>query len=592
MKNSTKIEILVIFLLAILLIIMVFGVFHNNSTNNYGDSLEENIEIRTKSTDLAVEYSTEELSEYISSYDTKITLSDSGTTFQGNGVKVSNNTITITSAGTYYLTGSLSDGNIVIQAGKDDIVKLVLDNVDLTSSSTAPINGITASKLIITLLDGSINNITDSSSYNIFTDIEKQEPDSAIFTKTDLVINGKGKLTINANYKDAIASKDGLKVINSNIEINSEDDGIRGKDYVAIKDANITVNSKGDGIKSTNDSDENLGYIVIEGGSIAINSEADGIQAKTILNISSDSNINITTTTDSTSSKGLKAGKEITIKSGNIVISSTDDAIHSNDIIIIDGGNIKLSSGDDGIHADTDIVINDGNVDISKSYEGIESTYIEINGGTISVVASDDGINISGGNDGSAMGGRPGENTFSSSSNSNRKLVINGGDIKVNAIGDGLDSNGSIYINGGNIYVVGPTANGNGPLDYDSECVVKGGNVIIYGSTGMWQNPTSNSTQYSITYYSSGNADEEIVIKDNSGNEVASFTTEKSYGGITVSNSNIKQGETYTMYRNEAEVGSITVDAIVSTYGTSRGMNSGEMVKQEGMQRGNREIQN
>lgn len=216
--------------------------------------------------------------------------------------------------------------------------------------------------------------------------------------------------------------------------------------------------------------DTELGYIAIEGGTINITTEADGIQAETVLNISSDSKINITTNgkitssnnnqefgggfkggfysssstaseEDSQSSKGLKAGTEITIESGNIEINSTDDSIHSNGIILINNGTIKTSSGDDGIHADTNVVINNGNITVSKSYEGLESSYIEINGGTISIVASDDGINVAGGNDSSAMGGRPGENNFSSVQDSNRKLVINNGNLTVNATGDGLYSN-------------------------------------------------------------------------------------------------------------------------------------------------------
>ena len=173
MKNSTKIEILLIFLLLAFLIIMIFGMFHKDNISGNNNS-DENIEIRTESTNLNVEYTAEELSEDTSSYDTKIALIDSGTTIEGNGAKVSNNTITITSAGTYYITGTLSDGNIVIQAGKNDVVKLILDNVDLTSLTTAPINGVTASKLIITLANGSTNTITDSSSYSTFTDTEKQ----------------------------------------------------------------------------------------------------------------------------------------------------------------------------------------------------------------------------------------------------------------------------------------------------------------------------------------------------------------------------------------------------------------------------------
>jgi len=302
------------------------------------------------------------------------------------------------------------------------------------------------------------------------------------------------------------------------------------------------------------------GEIEISACTVEINSKDDGIQAKTTLTITDDANITITST-----GKGLKSDENIVIKSGNINVTSKDDTIHSNGTITIDGGNITLSSDDDGIHADTSITINNGNISISKGYEGIESNYIEINGGTINLKASDDGINVAGGNDGSSMGGRPGQNTFSSTNSSNTKLVINGGTIYVDATGDGLDANGSIYINGGYITVAGPTSNGNGPLDYDSECVVTGGNLVVYGSTGMWQSPSNNSTQYSLSFSKSGSSGDEIVVKDSSGNEIASFTAEKTYQAICVSNDKIKQGETYTLYVNGETASSLTASSIVSS---------------------------
>ena len=564
--------------------VLLFGVGCSSVKNNSDIVIDNNsssvgnVEIVTESTELNVEYESSEVKSDIGNYSAKITLSDSNISIEGAGVTRSGSTITITKAGVYYITGTLSDGNIVVSADKSDDVQIVLDNVSLTSKTTAPINCVKAGKLTITLADGSINTLTDSSSYTAFTDTEKSEPDATVFSKSDLVINGNGKLIVNSKYSDGIASKDGLKIINAVVEINSVDDGIRGKDYVAIKDANINITSKGDGIKSTNDEDETLGYIAIDGGNISIKSEADAIQAETILNVSG--NINIVTSGDanSSSSKGLKAGKEITIESGNIKISSTDDNIHSNGIVVINGGTFELSSGDDGIHADTDIVINKGNINITKSYEGIESDYIEINGGTISVTASDDGINISGGNDGSAMMGRPGQNSFSSVEATNRKLVINGGDITVKATGDGLDANGSIYVNGGNVVVVGTTSGGNGALDYDREMVVTGGNLIVYGSTGMWQNPSSSSTQYSVAFGVSGKSGDVVVLKDSSNNEIASTTTQNSYNAIVFSNSKIKNGETYTLYVNGTNAGSLTTSSSITSNVSGAGqMGDGKM---------------
>lgn len=601
MKNR---RMMVIITILLLICVLAIGIYFYKSNNNNSNITQ----IDTKSTDIEVEYSQKELTGEWAEYKAKITLNDTKVVVEGSGVTTTGTTIKINSAGTYYITGSISDGSILVEAGSSDEVQLVLDNVCITSKTTAPINGVKAAKLTITLVENSVNTITDSDNYTSFTAPEDSEPDGTIFTKTDLVINGTGKLIVNSNYLDGIVSKDTLKIINTNIEINSKDDGIRGKDYVVISNSNISITSGGDGIKSTNGTDESLGYIKIEGGTINIDSEADGIQAETILNISSNANINITTTgevvsssnqgfgygskgipvqssytttEDSTSSKALKAGTEITIESGNIEITSTDDSLHSNGIIIINNGTMKLSSGDDGIHADTNIVINDGNINITKSYEGIESSYIEINGGTINVVASDDGINVAGGNDSSSIDGRMGQNGFSQVADTNRKLVINGGNISVNATGDGLDANGSIYINGGNVLVEGTTSSGNSALDYDSVCNITGGNVIIYGSAGMWQNPSSSSTQYSLTFQTSGSSGDEVVLKDETGNEITSFKTSKTYGVVTISNNKIEKGKTYTLYVNGTSKTSLTANSII----TSNSSMSGNGMKQPGGRR-------
>lgn len=591
MKNKKQLFIYVLILFLILFLIVLLSIAFNG-TNILNTNNSEETPINTEVQDISINYTTSELSGETSEYNAKIYLSDDNTKIEGSGAQISGTNIKIQKGGTYYFTGSISNACIEVDTSKNDEVGIVLDNANITSKTTSAINGIACKKLTITLAENSINNVADSSSYTGFSDTEKSEPDGTIFTKTDLVINGTGKLAVDSNYKDGIVSKDELKIISAEIEIDSADDGISGKDYTAINNAKITINSKGDGIKSTNDEDTSLGYIAIEGGTINIKSGSDGIQAETILNISQNPVINITTSgsvstssnsskmygsisasqDNSSSSKGLKAGKQIAIENGTFTINSTDDSIHSNDSVIINGGTFNITSGDDGIHSDTSLVINNGNIDIKKSYEGIESSYIEINGGDISVVASDDGINVAGGNDSSAIGGRQGQNNFSSVSNSNRKLVINNGNIKVNATGDGLDSNGSMYIYGGTILVEGPASSGNGALDYDVECVVTGGNIIAYGAGGMWQNPSATSTQYTVAYAYSGKSGDNLILKDSSGKEIANITTTKSYGGILFSNSQIQKGETYTLYANGTSVENLNVtDIITSNTGSGTG---------------------
>lgn len=523
------------------------------------------------------------------------------------------NSINITKAGTYHLTGTIEDGNITVNVGDNDLVRLVLDNVNIICSNSSTINVENAKKVIIIVEEGTTNTLTDGSTYST-TD---EEPDGAVFSKDDLVINGAGTLNVNANYLDGIVSKDGLKIIGTTIDVVANDDGIRGKDYIGIKDAKITVNSNSDGIKSTNDTDTEKGYVSIENSNVNIEAGEDGIQAETSIKVT-DGEFNIktgggsqnssteeewgnwdirdkqmmtpmnnTATTDEneTSAKGIKGNTGILIEDGDFNIDSSDDSLHSNGNIIINNGTFEINSGDDGIHADESITINDGDVNISKSYEGIESSKIDINGGNINLVASDDGINIAGGNDSSSINGRPGQNNFSS--NSDQILTINNGDIMIDASGDGIDINGAGYINGGTVIINGPTNSGNGALDYDSAFEVNGGTLIAVGASGMMQTPSSGSNIYSISYvYSTTQqANTKITIKNSNDEEIISFAPSKNYESIIISTEKLKEGETYTIYSNDEKTDEITINNTVTTAGSTNsgmqggGMNKGQMRK-------------
>ncbi len=498
--------------------------------------------------------------------------------------------ITISQGGTYHLRGTIENGNININTNNS--VWLVLDNVNITCNNSSAINIENAKKVIITAIEGTTNTLTDGSTYAIV-----DEPDGALFSKDDLVINGTGTLNINANYLDGIVSKDGLKIIGTTINVTAKDDGIRGKDYVGIKNANITIKSESDGIKATNDTDAEKGYIIIENSKLNIEAGEDGIQAETNLKVV-DGEFNIITgggsnnsstkeewgnwnikgnrmspmnnndtSKDETSAKGIKGNTGILIENGTFNIDSSDDSIHSNGNIVINNGVFELSSGDDGIHADESIIINNGNINISKSYEGIESSKIEINGGKISLVSSDDGINVAGGNDSSSINGRPGQNDFTN--NSDRNLTINGGDITIDASGDGIDINGSGYMYGGIVEVNGPADSGNGALDYDGVFEINGGELIAVGASGMLQNPSNNSSIYSISYLYSKTqeANTKIAIKNSNGEEIVSFTPSKNYEAVIISSGKIEKGETYTIYSNDDKLEEITVNNIVTSVG-------------------------
>lgn len=526
MRGISKIIAILAVIAILIWIIIAVTMLQKSEKNNVNSDYVVNNETTI------VEYSSDELLGEYTNYSAKVDFSTMSIS-EGNGITLSGTTFTINSAGVYYFTGTSTEGNIIVNADNQEVV-IVLDNVNITCSTTSVINVIDAKKVTVNVPKNTTSTLMDSANYTVFT--EDDEPNATIFSKDDLTIDGKGTLKINANYEDAIASKDGLKIVGTTLEITSKDDSIRGKDYVAIKDANITINSKGKAIKATEESDTNFGYIVIDGGTFNINSE--------------------------------------------------DDAIHAKNIITINNGTFTISTGDDGIHADNSIFINGGTIDITKSYEGIEANYIEINGGDISVVASDDGINVNGGTDTMGMRGQDAFKTIAENDNNNRILVINGGNISVEANGDGLDANGSIKITGGTTIVGGSTNGGNSALDYDKTFEISGGTLIAYGPTGMWMNPSSSSTQYSIAFASTGKTGDEVELKDASSNVIAKFSAKRNYGMVCISTDSLKQGEKYSLYINNEEVGTQELTSIVTSNSNSFGsfmgggrvpMNDGEM---------------
>jgi len=456
----------------------------------------------------------------------------------------------ITAEGTYILSGDMAETMVLVELADTEKAQIVLDNVDLSNSKGPAIYIKSADKVFLTAKDGTENIISDGEGYS-YTDGDS-DIDGAVFSRADLTINGKGKLTISGNTKHSVVSKDDLKILSVSLQVNSKNVGLNGKDCIKISDAHISLSAGSDGLRSDNDEDDTKGFVYMESGSLNISAGNDGIQAETIIKIS-DGDIDITAGRGSSqglsgseeSYKGLKAESDIIINGGNINIDSTDDSIHSNNTITVTEGKLNLSSGDDGIHADTDISISGGEILITKSYEGIEAGRIFVTGGKIDLTASDDGINAAGGNDGSATtGGRPGMGEFS---NGVGEIVISGGYMVVNASGDGLDSNGTFIITGGIVLVSGPTNSGNGAFDYDRGAAVTGGVLIALGSSGMAAGFTQAENQGAILYsFSSQSAGTSFAVCDSDGKVIASFTPGKAYNSAVVTAPGLKQGETYT----------------------------------------------
>jgi hypothetical protein len=518
-----------------------------------------------------------------------IELSGTTASIKGAGAEVKDGKVTITSAGTYVISGKLDNGQIIVDVQDKGTVRLVLNGAEIKSSDNAPIYAKNAGKTIISLEAGTENSVVDGTKYTL-ADASADEPSAAIFSKDNLVINGTGKLTVKGNYKDGIASKDDLKITGGNIQINSADDGMVGRDILAVKEGTITIEAGGDALKSSNDEDSTKGTIAIENGTFKLKAEKDGIQAETAVLIGDGTfditsgggnangvkkaeesfggpmggkNSNNTTTTtasqtETESKKAIKAVSDIGIAGGIFTIDSADDSIHSNNNAVIEGGTFTITSGDDGIHADSSLGIKGGKINITKSYEGIEASAITVSDGEIHVTASDDGLNAGGGADGSSTNGRPGQNNFASSGNN--KININGGYIVVNSTGDSLDANGSIYMTKGTVIVNGPTANNNGSLDYDGTFEMTGGFLVTAGSSGMAQAPSDTSTQNSIamTYPQIQKAGTIVNLQDSKGNSVVTFVPAKEYQTVVISSPELKKGENYTIYSGGSSTGTVT----------------------------------
>ncbi|MBN1261029.1 MAG: carbohydrate-binding domain-containing protein, partial [Anaerolineae bacterium] len=183
-----------------------------------------------------------------------ITLSGDTVTVSGDGVGVEGSAVTITSAGAYHLSGTLDDGQIIVDTEDVGVVTLILNGVDVACTTGAPLYVANAEKAVVTLAAGSVNTLIDGASY-VFADPETEEPNAALFSNDDLTINGEGALTVQANYNNGIASDDALKITGGVLTVVAVHDGIQGKDYVAIKAGSITVMAGNDGVQATSTED-------------------------------------------------------------------------------------------------------------------------------------------------------------------------------------------------------------------------------------------------------------------------------------------------------------------------------------------------
>ncbi len=546
-------------LILLSLALVAFSGCKNNETENSSAASSQSVSETSKQPDFSNTESLSPLTEKdlelndTSLFDLEFSKRDKENGYKQSDIKTPADTgdsFKISTEGVYIFTGDIIDKPIVVSAGDEDKIQIVLDNVNISNSKGYAIYIAEADKVFITATDNSENLISDGEGYEI-TDGDTNI-DGAIFSRADLTLNGKGKLTVKGNSKHGIVSKDDLVITNQTLEVSSKNTALDGKDCVKILDADITINAEGDGIKSDNAEDEDRGFVYIESGKISVNSGNDGIQAEKLVKIQT-AEISIVsgggsqqTLSDSEESyKGIKSAGDIVINGGSFNISSKDDAVHSNHTAVIYSGDFTLSSGDDGIHADNQLVIFDGNIDISKCYEGLEASTVWVADGKISATASDDGINAAGGNDQSAAGTRPGKGGFS---NGVGEIYISGGYIYINSNGDGIDSNGKILVSGGTTVVSSASNGPDSSLDYDGSANITGGVFVGLGISQMAMNFSQAENQGAVlSTFTNQTANTPFSVCNSEGNAILTFAPKKSYNTAVVSCPDLALGKTYTI---------------------------------------------
>lgn len=561
----------------------------SQTTNSVSQSAKSDIDASIAAEDIDVGYDEES--------SIGITFADGSAAIDGEGATAEGETVTISQAGTYILSGTATNGRIIVSADKTAEIKLIFNGVDITCADNAPLLVSKAKKVYIVLEDGTENVLTDSASYSLGED--DSNTDGAIFSKADLTINGSGTLTVNANYKHGIVSKDDLVITDGNINVTSASTAMEGKDSVKISGGTVNISAGTNGIKSTNTEASDKGFISVTGGSFTVVANNDAFEAETVLSIEGGS-FDITTgggsanasmksdgtpnsdwhnnmgnggggpngmgrpgdngngmggeppampTADDTGLTFEATANTTTDSDSTDTTDSTSTsakALKAGSEVNISDGEFKIDSADDSVHSNGNIVITGGNISAASGNDGMHANgNLTISEGTIDITKSYEGI------EGSIV-------------------TIDGGTISVVSSDDGINCAG------GTVYVCGPTNGGNGALDYNGTATVTGGTLIACGAVGMEEGFGDSSTQYSVLHDlgSTVSANEKLTITDSDGKEILSFTPTKTWQSVVFTSADLKEGETYTITAG-SQSETVTIDGIVTSNFTGMGFGGG-----------------
>ena len=545
--------------------------------------------------------------------DAVITFSETGAVYEGTGVEIDDDgEVDIQSGGVYRVTGTSSSGRIVAEVGETESVTLILAGCDLSWADDEVIYIKQAGSAAVVLEDGTENILTsgtpisadetpadetiadetasdETSADETIADEaasgetaadetaadEEDASGAALRSKTSLNISGTGALTVYGYINNGIAAVGDLTVDGGVIAITSVNDALKSRGVLTLSGGDITIDSEADGVQA------DLG-ISIAGGEMNIVTGGGSANApETSGEMGFGQSPWDADDSSSVSQKGLKSEGNIILSGGKITLDTVDDSVHVAGNFESTGGELEAASGDDGVHSDQELKISGGSIVVTKSYEGLEAKAITIADGFVEVTASDDGMNVNGGDFG--FFGRSASDeadTAEEEDDLDPVLRITGGTVYVHANGDGLDSNGDLCLEGGVIVVSGPSANMDAPLDHGDGngyvFYITGGEIIAAGSSGMADSPElTDNSQPTIQHVRDGScvAGDTVTLKDSEGNVIltAEITT-SSFNCVYLSSPKMVVGETYTLTMGDYET-QITLDStIVSNRGGGFGM--------------------
>ena len=485
-----------------------------------------------------------------------VTLADDGTTASGKGVEVDGSTVTITKAGTYVISGSLTDGQLVVDADGEK-VQLVLSGASISTSSSTALYVRNADKVFLTLADGTTNAISATGE-----DIEADDHnlDGAVWSHDDLTVNGSGTLVVSSACGHGIVSKDDLTLVSGAVSVTAAVDALQAKGDLAVGGGTWTLSAGDDGMHSDSD-------LVIVDGTVDVTQSYEGLEGATVTVaggtanvISSDDGINASGASDDSDESSTEEQDGAAAPQGDADAGAMTGDASSSQQGPGNGEQPPAQTGDasasDEAPEPPSGAQNGGGTDATdgSTADGTDSQAQGTGEPPAQTGEAQEPSDMGAGQAPSDMGGGMDEDDETA------YVYICGGSLTINAEGDGIDSNGDLLISAGEVYVEGSTGDGDGALDYAGTGQVSGGTIIALGSTGMVQSLEPTGDQGIMLVTLSGEAGGKVTLSDASGTELASYTATKSYACAVVSCEGIAQGEAYTLSNGSQSV-EVTMDS-------------------------------